>query len=508
MKKLLTKHALLICFSAILFLAAFLRLYKLDTLPGGLSWDEAAIGYNGYGILTVHRDEWLNRMPITFKSFGDYKAAVAVYLNAASIAVFGVNAFAIRFPMAIAGVVTTVASYFIGLSIFKRKQYALLTMLLVAISPINVHFSRIAFESGIAVSSVALGVACMLYAPKRAWLYVVGAMCLVISLYTYHSTKIAVPLFIAVFVIAHWKAMIEQKKWVAVAIILGAVLLIPLVRETLYGHAADRFFMASQITNGTSLKPLPEVAAIIAKNYVLHFSPAFAIFGASATYRHGNGQFGVLSFIEVAVFILGILTMVKDKELRKHWWILVLFLLAILPASIGDDAPHSNRAHLIVPWVQVIAVFGVRFLLAKFPKKHQRRAILIFILGLGIQLVWQANVYTHVYSTIGVRDFQYGYKEAVLYARSQEGKVDKVLFTSAYGQPYIFVLLYKQLDPIQYQQGALANYEIRDLHWDSDKDRVRTLIVGTPDEIPADAPHIVKEIAFPDGKVAFRIVEQ
>ena len=54
----------------------------------------------------------------------------------------------------------------------------------------------------------------------------------------------------------------------------------------------------------------------------------------------------------------------------------------------------------------------------------------------------------------------------------------------------------------------MANYEIRDLNWPSDKQRKRTLIVGTPKEIPVDAANIVKEISFPNGEVAFRIVKQ
>ncbi len=83
-----------------------------------------------------------------------------------------------------------------------------------------------------------------------------------------------------------------------------------------------------------------------------------------------------------------------------------------------------------------------------------------------------------------------------------------MLFTNGYGQAYIYILLFKKLTPIEYQQGALANYEIRDLNWSSDKNKKNILIVGTPKEIPADAPNIVKQIAFPDGSIAFRIIKQ
>ena len=71
-----------IVFLGILLLASILRFYQLGNIPRGMSWDEVAIGYNGYGIATVRRDEWLNRLPITFKSFGDFKAPLAIYINA------------------------------------------------------------------------------------------------------------------------------------------------------------------------------------------------------------------------------------------------------------------------------------------------------------------------------------------------------------------------------------------------------------------------------------------
>src|SRR5918999_4071405 len=87
----------------IVSLALFLRVYKLADIPNGLKHDESAIGYNAYAILHTGKDEYGTPYPIYFKSFGDQKLPVYIYLTALSVAAFGLNEFAVRFPSAILG---------------------------------------------------------------------------------------------------------------------------------------------------------------------------------------------------------------------------------------------------------------------------------------------------------------------------------------------------------------------------------------------------------------------
>jgi len=37
---------------------AFLRLYKIDSNPPALNWDEVSHGYNAFSILRTGADEW------------------------------------------------------------------------------------------------------------------------------------------------------------------------------------------------------------------------------------------------------------------------------------------------------------------------------------------------------------------------------------------------------------------------------------------------------------------
>ncbi len=494
-------------FVAILALAVFLRFFLLGMLPVGLSWDEAAIGYNGYGIVSVHRDEWLVKMPVTFKSFGDYKAATAIYLDAVSTKVFGLTPFGIRFPMAAAGVVTVLASYAIASHLFKDRRYALFVMLLVAVSPLNIHYSRIAFESGIAVCVVALAVACYLHAKKNPWiLYPLSAAFFVLSMYTYHSTKISAPLIVLVLFIHFLKRRRKQILPVVFACLVGVLLLFPLVKETIQGKAGERFYMTSALLENQQWKSVPEIVAVVVRNTVVHFSPGFLLFGESSTYRHGNNVFGVLGHVEFLLMLPGVIYVCIRARGRKNLWVLALLFVSLLPAVISNDAPHSNRAHGIIPWVQLLAGYGLFVLEGKF-SQHKTWIMRVVVGCVLLTTVWYAIQYARVYSTVASQDFQYGYLDAVSVARQKEADVSTVLFTSAYGQPYIYVLMAKKLTPIQWQQGALSNYELRDISWESDKNRKDTLIVGTGNEITADAEHIIHEIKDPNDRVVFRIVE-
>ena len=77
----------------IIILAGFLRFYKLDQIPASLNWDEIAAGYNAYTIANWGADEYGNRFPIVFTSFGDDKHPVHIYLTAIVVKIFGLSDF-------------------------------------------------------------------------------------------------------------------------------------------------------------------------------------------------------------------------------------------------------------------------------------------------------------------------------------------------------------------------------------------------------------------------------
>lgn len=489
----------------IVLLAAVLRLFRLGDLPAGLSWDEAAIGYNGYAIFQARRDEWLERLPVTFKSFGDYKAAAAIYANALSTAVVGLTPFGIRLPMALAGIFTVVAVFLVAMELFRRRGVALLAMFFAAVSPWNVHFSRIAFESGIAVAAVSWGLYFFLRGLKQGFFLVLSGFCFVVSLYAYHSPKIFLPIFGVLLILRFRRELLKQKKWLVVALSLSVALAFPLLRESISGKASERLYGTSILLSKNGLRPLSELIPTFVSNSMAHADPAFLLFGKTFTYRHGNGVFGVLSPFEALGVLFSVFLLIRGR-FRENGWLWTAMLTAFLPAVISDGAPHSNRAHLAMPFLSLIAAFGVVHVLDAQKVSLRRLLWMVTIAGTLLFVVWAAGTYERVFRGVGTADFQYGYLDAVRIARSEEKNVDKIVFTNRYGQAYVYILLGKKINPIEYQHGALANYEIRDVRWEEDRNRPAVLLIGSPTEIPESAEGIVNEVKNPSGEVVFRIV--
>ncbi|MBI4029179.1 MAG: glycosyltransferase family 39 protein, partial [Candidatus Blackburnbacteria bacterium] len=132
---------------AIIFLIAlFLRVINLASVPVGLHGDEASIGYNAYSLLKTGKDQDGHFLPLSFDQFGDFRAAGYGYLDIPFVALFGLNAFAVRLPAALFGSLTIIIFYFFLLELFENKSIALIGSFLLAILPWHINISRASSE--------------------------------------------------------------------------------------------------------------------------------------------------------------------------------------------------------------------------------------------------------------------------------------------------------------------------------------------------------------------------
>lgn len=544
------KRAFFIALFCIFTLAATLRFFRLDQVPAGMSWDEVAIGYNGFAIWTVHRDEWLQFMPISFQSFGDYKAPFAIYLNGIFTLVLGLNIWVIRLPfvlssiVCIAGMTALLAllfnSFFSDRTRLKEFQTPFLTSLLIgtcifAFSPWHFLFSRAGFESGIALTFVVWGVVAFLFSLetqswKKFFSATFSATFFALSIYTYHSAKIFTPLLLLLLLLFFSKKILNGIKIYALAAIIGIALLLPVGYDSIWGKGATRFSQTSII--GDETLTLTQKTQQVGRNFVIHFSPSFLVGGETTTLRHGDGHWGVLYLTE---FLLCLATLcwliyqhfiIKNRTSSFHLTRkLLLFgvawvMIGFIPAAIGFETPHSNRALLSYPGfvlIEAVGVFLIFNTLTQFTTNtipsviNKKKTILIIqsIIGtfLLIQLLLSISFfhdYFTRYSLDSVSDFNYGYEQAFEEVIALEPEVDKIMFTSKYGQPYIYALFFRKTSPIFYHGGSLAKFEFPDNINVGDLIRKNALIVATPDELdPSLADSL---IVAPNGEVRFVII--
>jgi 4-amino-4-deoxy-L-arabinose transferase-like glycosyltransferase len=121
-KTFLSKNKILV---AIFLLSAVIRFYRIADTPPSLNWDEVSHGYNAYSILKSGKDEWGQTLPLIFRAYGDYKLPVYIYTTIVSVAVFGLNTFAVRLPSVLAGIASVVFTYLLVKELFRGNKLAI-----------------------------------------------------------------------------------------------------------------------------------------------------------------------------------------------------------------------------------------------------------------------------------------------------------------------------------------------------------------------------------------------
>ncbi|MBD3279302.1 MAG: hypothetical protein GF390_01160 [Candidatus Pacebacteria bacterium] len=526
----------------VLLLSLFLRFFKLAQVPHGMTWDEAAIGYNGYAILHTRRDEWLVRLPISFKSFGDYKAPLAIYLNGLFTWAFGMNLWAVRLPFALSGVAAVLAMMLLMQSLNqteadKQDQWLMTVVagLLLSLSPWHLHFSRAGFESGMSLMWLLLGIwglqRFVLLAQqkqpknlrvnfKKAFWLLGASTLLMAAIYTYHSAKVVVPLLILVVAIWQWRIFWQEKFLTALTLVWTGLLLRPLIIDAWFGKGLTRSGTLV-FSQGLSVSQL---IITLFKHLLIQLSPQFLVLGQTTTLRHGDGRFGVLLPTTLLLVIWLLVRWINKKlfvnEQKLPGSVKSLFYLGwcwvgigLLPAALGTEVPHSNRALLALPGLIILASLGLsdllRFLKTKLDAAKLKLTIGLLVgLHLSFFVAYQVNYYTS-FAHDSASDFKDGYLQAFEYAVDYEKglndkpQVDKILFTSDYGQPYIYALFVRKTNPIWYQGGSLVKYEFADKITVADLEREKTLIVASEsDQLPIDQ---AKKVVYgSDGQARFK----
>ncbi len=498
---------------AILLLAVALRFYRLGRVPAGMAVDEVAIGYNGFAIWQTRRDEWLEFLPISFRSYGDYKAPLAIYLNAISTALFGLNLWAVRLPFAVFSIFAIGGFYLLVKELLGQskmdKNLALWATFFLALSPWYLHYSRLGFEAGIALGLLiwALYFFYRYFRQQQFWQIILSAVLACLTLYTYHSSKITTPLlFGLIFLLRRQK---KQVKWwqLLATIILSLFLLSPLAYDAVYGEGLTRAGSSTLLAE----MAIKDKLKILGSNALSYFSWDFLAKGqVMGQLRHGDGQFGVLSYPALALIIGYILSLFSKKipfnkrSQKILVLILVWLLVGYLPAIIGDQPYHSNRALLALPaWILLELLAFER--LSLFFKDHRwGLKYPVIIAYLLFVVIYQRHYYSS-YRQASSEAFNEGYLETIAYLNSlDKNQVEKILFTNDYQHAYIYVLFANQVSPIAYHGGILVNYEFSDKIDFQDLNREKTIVVASQDDemMHYQPDHI---IYGSDGSKRFRI---
>lgn len=424
----------------ILLLSFVLRFYKLDTNPPGLYVDEVAIGYNASQILKTGHDEHGERMPIFFKSFGDYKMPIYIYSVSAAMAVFGKNDLAVRFPSALAGVFIVYLIYLISRKIFSLEEkisknviekISLISALLLSISSWSIQFSRGGFEANMALSLFLLAIylALMYYENKKIKYFIFSAVIFALTVYTYHTYRIISPLtvmFLSVMLLLENRK--EKLKMLIPVVVFGA-LVIPIFIFSFSDSGSARFAATSvfsELPELSLIQKIFEYPFALFKNYLSFFSFYFLFATGDGIGRHQIPEFGPLFRWQLPFFILGLIGLLRFKNKNLKLILFFLFLVAPLPASFAVPSPQTLRSLLMVIPMMIFISVGIIFFIDRLGKSKQLGIIAIVILTVFEFIFYSHYYYVH-YPKVNQLDWGAGYKEIVENTDRLSGEYDYII---------------------------------------------------------------------------------
>lgn len=527
--------------SLIILLAVFLRFWQLGQNPPSLTWDEAAWGYNAYSLGIDGRDEFGRFLPLDYlESFGDFKPPVYAYLDVIPVKIFGLNEFAVRFPSAFFGVLTVLITYFLVKRLFQNSKnkdlYALFSSLFLALSPWHIMLSRAAFEANIATFFIVLGIFLFLQAvfrsvvsfPPRRWKPIdtlgvgvwlsLSAVSFVLSMYTFNTARVVVPLLLLALAIGFRKEFFERKKEVIIASLVGLIMIIPLAQFILTPQASLRFKEVNifsdvgpiQISNQEILNDGNAFWSKIIhnrrfaygveylKHYFDHFNPSFLFIKGDGNPKFSTQEVGQMYLWDLPFLVIGAFLIFRKKE--GYWWIVPVWLvLAIIPAATARETPHALRIETALPTFQILVAYGfVNFMSAI--KKYRRYVFCLLFSILFLNVLYFLHGYFSHYAKEFSGEWQYGYKESIGYVTAVQDKFDQINITEELGRPYIYYLFYMKRDPQEFRKSAIIERETLGFvkvkgfdkyHFGKDLERIEsprnTLYINTQNKVPANA---------------------
>lgn len=528
------KYTLLI---VALFLGALLRFYEVGSIPNALTWDETALGYNAFSILKTGKDEFGKFMPIVFKSFGDFKPGLYVYLAVPSIAIFGLTEFAVRLPSVLFGILAIFGVYLLVRELFedeKRKtllaQFAALSL---AIMPLHIHFSRGAWETNVFSTMLLFSIYFLIRFIKSGKYLNYSILLALLTLITYQAAKVLTPLVILFIIIIYWKDFFGQlgkyikKPQNIIVVVVAAVAVLSIFISSSFGDAGNRlkrlsiFSYQPEISTNIFHNRPQLMTRLIVGRYLNHLSPRLLFYEGLTVYERGHFPgLGVLQPFDFIALVLGLAYLVRYSNRKIAVLIIGLLLLSPIPGALTLSEYSTVRTLFMAIPLSIIVGTGFYFLFTKLKSLF----ILISLLTLVTTIYMVDLLFVHANYTYA-KEFQFGYREAVQFINKYPDT--KVIMTDVYGQPYIYYLFYTKFDPATYQKqnefisggldvgrvAKVGNVEFHQFGLGDILTQPNTVFIGTVGNIQNEfdyANPVVESheaINYPDGLTVFRIVK-
>lgn len=378
----------------IVLLAAFLRLYRLDSLPPGMHFD---VAFNYFDIFRLLRGDFEIFFPAN-----NGREPFYFYLSLVSVALFNDGVLAERLTSAAIGIATIPVIYWLGRSLFHSTRIALLASFFLAISVWHIYYSRYGLRVILAVLLTALaigyfwrGISFFGSVAKvergSVWSeYARAGLFLSLALYTYTSSRFVPLVLVAITLCALGLDRTRARGYIAglaTTALVAAALFVPLALyflsnpEQFSAHSTNLSLLDPRVNKG-------DLFGTLSQNIVT-VGGMFLVRGDHEIFRNIANR-PVFDLLTGALFLAGILLLLRDTFAQKatqHARLRALLLAASLlilvaPSALSDDPPNFTRTLPAVSFAVLLAAWGT----AKIWERISSRRFAGIALGLVLAL--------------------------------------------------------------------------------------------------------------------------
>ncbi len=372
--------------AAVAALFAVTRLYRLDIVPFGpyrMHIDELGAAYDAFCISDYGVDQFLYRMPVYFKCFGEGQNALYTYLAVIAFRLGGISIFSFRLPAVICAAGAFAALFFMVRDLLDR-WYAIVALILMTVMPVFMMSEHWGLEAYLMMSFVIISMAFQIRAviTNRPVYYALAGTFWGLTLYTYAMSYIIVPLFLlASFIILLIYKKLSLKNILMVGIPL-IILGFPLLLQQFVMMGVLKPFSLFGVIDfwNTSHYRADEISpAFVPENLIMSFKYTYV---ADRSAYDANATYGTMYYISIPFILTGMIAsayaVIKDVRagVLNLWLFNWMFFLVARVFLLFVKYPNINRINGIFPAYLLFAVYGIMTVAGKIRKKAVFFAVL------------------------------------------------------------------------------------------------------------------------------------
>ncbi|MDH7472675.1 MAG: glycosyltransferase family 39 protein [Anaerolineae bacterium] len=343
-------------------MGAALRLFRLNSVPPGLHFDEAV-----YGLMAL--DIYHGHFPVFFSAYTG-REPLYMYLMAAVFRLVGVGPLGIRLTSALTGIATIPLTFLLFRELFSRRL-GIIAAALTAFSYWHLTVSRNGYPNILIppLESLALYFLWRGYRDGRRGLMALGGAFVGGVLYTYLAARLF-PVTMAAFFI--YAFLVDRQRFIArlsellLAALVSILVFAPLGLHFLT-HPHDFWERTSQVL-AVGRVAQNGLARLIASNFTQTLG-GFFLRGDPRWHYNLPGK-PIFDPIMAAFFVLGLLITIRNWR-KPDYLLLPIWVVGMcLPAVLTEDAmPQGQRMFGIIPAIFGLAALGIDTVLSALSKK-------------------------------------------------------------------------------------------------------------------------------------------